>query len=295
MAFQFALGPAGALVPFRAPSPDYASSRTRLGGTHELLAGLVRDTIGFRRTITLKLPTDLTAEQYSALETLFELPGPYRFVDPTRRNLLTANQSTGTDALRDTTGIIARFGGSVSSSTAQARSGSRSIAWAVTPSGTGQGIYLQGSTSTVDQTWAVVRPSTQYTVTGYMRSTLAISMKAGMDWYDAAGAFISADTGGSGQALSTSAWTTRVTRTTPAAPSSVAYGIPWFTNTTTGAAMTVFLDDPQMEEGTTANPWVFGTGVPLVTIDSLEPDYSNWYADATPPLLGATMTLLEIT
>jgi hypothetical protein len=64
--------------------------------------------------------------------------------------------------------------------------------------------------------------------------------------------------------------------------------------TTTGAAVQVFVDDPQLEQAAVASNAVLGTGVPIVTVDALEPDYSNYYADAAAPLLGATLTLLEI-
>ncbi|HEY5990538.1 MAG TPA: hypothetical protein VIV12_29725, partial [Streptosporangiaceae bacterium] len=147
----FALGPAGALQSFRAPGPDYAAARARLGGTHETLGGrLIRDTVGFRRSFTLRLPPDLTAEQYSVLEALFEQPGPYRFVDPTRRNLLTANQSSGTDALRTTEGFSAVGQGTVTSDTAQFRSGTRSVKWDTVTSltATGRGVYLPANSGT---------------------------------------------------------------------------------------------------------------------------------------------------
>ncbi len=158
----FALGPPGALVPFRAPDPSYTSPLVKLGATHELSGPhRVRDVTGFLRTITLRLPPDLTAEAYSALEALFVLPdGPYRFVDPTRRNLLTANQSTGTGALRTTEGWSAPAQGTITSDTAQARSGTRSLKWDTVTSLTltGRGVYLPGPAGTPDSTWAAVLP-----------------------------------------------------------------------------------------------------------------------------------------
>jgi hypothetical protein len=295
MAFTFYLGPAGALVAIKTAAPEYASARTRLGGTHETLAGrLIRDTIGYRRQMTYPVAA-LTAEQYSDLEELFELPGPYRFVDPTRRNLLTANQASGTDALLDATGWSARTQGTVSSSTAQARSGVRSLAWATGTAlgSTGRGIVLVTAISTIDSTWAAVPPSTDFNFSIYARTSAAVTMAAGIEWRDAAGALLSTSTG-TGVALSTSAWTGRPT-VTGTSPSTVAYAVPILTNTTiTGAAITVFADDPQLEFGTAATNQVHGTGVPIVSVDSLIADYSNFYADAVPPLFGATLVLLEL-
>jgi hypothetical protein len=292
----FWLGRAGALQQIRTPSPDYSAPRIRLGGTHELLAGLVRDTIGYRRQFSLRFPVDLTAEQYSVLETLYELPGPYRYLDPTRRNLLTANQSSGTDALRDTTGLLARFQGTLVSDTAQARSGLRAAKWdTVTAlSATNRGVYCYTSATVPDRTWAAILPSTTYTASVYARASATVSMYAAIDWMDAGGAIISTSFGSSANP-GTGNWSSRFT-VTATSPSSAAYAIPALLNqATTAGAVQVWADEWQLQEGATATTWVLGTGVPVVTIDTLEPDYSNYAADATPPLLGATMTLLEIT
>ncbi len=293
----FALGPAGALVPFRAPDPSYTAPLAKLGGTHELLGGhRVRDVTGFLRTITLRLPPDLTAEAYSALEALFVLPdGPYRFLDPSRRNLLTANQSTGTGTLRDTTGWSVRTQGTVSSSSAQARSGLRSLAWATGTAlaATGRGVALQTSTSTIDGTWAAVLPSTQYTLSAYARASAAVSMQAAIEYRDVAGAVLSTPAG-TGVALGTGDWNSRPT-VTATSPANAAYAVGLLLNTTTtGAAITVWIDDLQLEQAAAASSAVLGTGVPLVSIDSLTPDYSNYAADANPPLLGAELVLLEL-
>jgi len=296
MTFQFWLGPAGALVAIRAPSPDYTGPRTRLGGTHETLAGLlIRDTIGYRRTVTYKWPPDQTAEAYSILESLFELPGPYRYIDPTRRNYLTPNQSSGTDALLDATGWSARTQGTVASSVVQARSRSRSLLWDTTTAlgSTGRGVALHTSTATVDGTWAAVPPSTQFTFSAYARSSAAVSMQAAIEWRDAAAAVISTPTG-TGTALNTGDWAIRPT-VTATSPSNVAYAIPLLLNTTTtGAAIQVYVDDPQLEQAAAATPAVLGTGVPIVSVDSLEPDYSNYFGDAAVPVYGASLVLVEL-
>jgi hypothetical protein len=268
---SYYLGPPGALVTL--PDPETVTHpRVKKGGQHELLGGgTVRDTIGWRRRFTLSWDL-LTLDELSVLEALYEQAGPFEFLDQSRRNQLTANQANGTDSPTTvaTDGFIARFGGAVSSTGTQFRSGKKSALWTVTPSSTGWGLYLQNSTSVVDASWCVVRPSAIYTLSGYMRASLAISMKAGVDWYDAAGGFISADTAGSGQALNTGNWNIRVTRTTPASPSNAAYGIGWFTNTTTSLANSVFLDDVQFEQGAAATTWTQGTGTPTVFIDSLD-------------------------
>jgi hypothetical protein len=217
---------------------------------------------------------------YVLLRALTRLPGPYRYMDPLELNLLTENQSIGSDELRTTEGAIARFQGTLASSTAQARSWSRSFAWnTVTAlSATGRGIYLYNSATTIDASWAAVRPSVQYTNSGYLRATSAVSMQAGIDWMTSAGAYISTSLG-SGTALSTSNFNTRVT-VTGTAPATAAYGIPlWINTSTPGTTLTVYADELQLEEGASASSFRLGVGTPLVSVDSL--GHTVALADAT--------------
>lgn len=291
MAPPFWLGPAGSLVAVKAPTRDsYASARTRLGGVHGTLAGrLIRDTVGYRRQFTL-VWRNLTADELSTLETLFEQPGPYRFVDSTRRNLLSANQSTGTDALLDVTGFSAPFQGTVTSDTTQKRSGSRSLKWDTVTSLTltNRGVYLPAPAGTPDATWAAVLPSTAYTFSAYVRASAAISMYAVIDWRDASGATISTDFG-TGTAVSTTDWSTRLVCANKTSPSTAAYAVPAVLDSAAPSAIRqVWIDDPQLEQAAATSTWTFGTGVPLVIIDALVPAYANY------PLYGAELTLLEI-
>jgi hypothetical protein len=264
------LGPAGALVQLASPAPGYEATDLLRGGSHELLRGNVRDRVTNLRRYVLSWPA-INEEQVSTLRTLARLPGPLRYLHPLERNLLTVNQSTGTDEYRDTSGVVARFQGSVSSSTAQARSGVRSVAWATGSAlgSTGRGMYLYNSTSTIDGTWATIRPLIQHTLSGYLRTTAAVSMQALFDWHDSTGAYLSTSIGTS-TPLSTSAWT-RVS-VTATSPSTAAYGIgAWLNSTTTGAAITVYHDDLQLEEGGAATAWRLGAGTPLVSVDTLTP------------------------
>jgi hypothetical protein len=268
---DFYLGPAGGLVAIRPPGRDIDKARPKRVGTHELLSGgNVVDRVGGRRRYTLSWEA-LTADELATLEALYELPGPLVLYDPGRRNMLTANQSMGTDALRSAEGFSARTQGTVSSSTAQFRSWSRACAWATGSAlgSTDRGIVVATSSATVDGTWTPVLPSTQYTISGYLRTTAAVSMKAGWEWYNAAGILQGAAVFGSGVALSTSNFATRVTHTATS-HASAAYGVPLFLNTTTtGAAITVYLDEIQMEEAAAASAYVVGTGVPRVSLVDL--------------------------
>jgi hypothetical protein len=261
------LGPAGALVMLPPPDRDITRPLSRPSAEQVTLSGaVITDRLGRgRRKHTLSWRA-LTPDEASIVERLWQLPGVLILDDPSRRNRLTANQSTGSDAGRTTDGAIARFQGSLSSSTAQSRSAPRSFAWATgTNLGTtGRGIYLYNSATIVDDTWHPVRPSTAYTASGYLRSTAAVSMQAGFDWHAADGTYLSTSLG-SGTALSTSNFNTRVTLDNSTSPATAAYGIPfWINTTTTGAAITVYLDDPQVEEAAAASAHVIGSGVPRV-------------------------------
>jgi hypothetical protein len=264
------LGYPGSLMQLPSPAPGYEPADIIRGGTHELLSGgNVRDRIGVRRRFTLNWPA-MTDTNYVLLRSLTRLPGPYRYMDPLEGNLLTVNQSNGSDELRTTEGAMARFQGTLASSTAQFRSWSRSFAWNTVTnlSATGRGIYLYTSDAAVDASWTAVRPSVQYTASGYLRATSTVSMQAGIDWMTSAGAFISASLG-TGAAVSTANFNTRFT-VTATAPSNAAYGIPFFINTSTpGTTLTVYLDEVQMEEGASASAFRLGAGTPLVSVDSL--------------------------
>lgn len=268
------LGPAGSLVALPPPLRDIARPLSRPAVQQVALGGAVTlDRMGRgRRSHTLAW-SYLTPDEAAVLERLWQLPGELILDDPSRRNRLTANQSTGGDTGRTADGCIARFQGTVSVSTAQARSGARSFAWATGTAlaVTNRGLYLYNGPSPepVDDTWHPVRPGAFYAHAGYLRSTAAVSMYGGWDWHDAAGAYLSTSAIGTSTALSTSNFSTRVERTGVAAPAGAAYGIPFYLNaTTTGAAITVYLDEPQVEEvtaaGVSCGAYVIGSGVPRV-------------------------------
>jgi hypothetical protein len=288
------LGYPGALQQLPSPAPGYRPEDLLRGGTQELLGGgNVRDRVGrARRRFTLTWPA-LSDANYLLLRALCRLPGPYRYLDPLAVNLLSANQSTGTDELRTTEGFSARTQGTISSSTALFRSWTRSAAWATGTalSATDRGFVLRTS-ATVDDTWVAVRPSTSYSVSGYMRTTSAVSMKAGMEWYDSAGVIIGSAVFGTGVAIGTGDFNSRPVHTATS-PANAAYAVPLFLNSTSpGTTLTVYLDEPQFQEGAvTAHQ--LGAGSPVVSVDSFPP--SVVLADAATGLVlhEAELVLIE--
>jgi hypothetical protein len=293
------LGPAGALTQFVEPSPGAAFVRARRRAVHRPAGRGGQATVDDSgRWGMVKLSWSesdvLTADEMSVLESLYESGGPYRLIDGSRRNYLTANQSEGTDPLHDATGFSAFTQGTVLSSTAQARTGQRSLAWnTVTALGsTGRGVRLMtdATAATPDGTWAACLPSTSYVASAYLRTSAAVSMQIGINYYDnSTPPVLLSSPSGSGVALSTSIWTRIQFAATSDA--TAAYAIPKVLNTTTtGAAITVYLDDAQLEEGTVATAQVTGIGTPVV-------DFADFAAAVTwlnPPLYTAEALLEEI-
>lgn len=226
-------------------------------------------------------------------------PGPFVLLDSARRNLLSANQSTGTDALGDTTGFVA-LAGTISSSTVQADQGLRSLAWAVTAanqqvmtgylgSGYGDGGYGYGGYGGIDAVLDIpVLPSTAYSA-GVRARLLGSTGTARLDlyWYTAAGVFISSSAG-TPTVLSTSAFTScpclNVT-----SPSNAALARLLVQNTGFGAATTIYSDKWQLALGATLPAWTIGTGVPRVSfIDRIAQSY------LVQPYVDASVTLVEV-
>jgi len=287
---DFYLGRAGALQILVPPLPGWEATDLLRGGTHELAAGgNVRDRVGIRRRWVLNWKA-LTDAEWSTLRTLFYTPGPYRLLNPEELNRLTVNQATGTDELRDATGMRAVIQGTVASDTAFAHAGLRSLKWDTATALTvasGRGVAYSTSLTTIDATWAAVRPSVAHTFSVWAHASVAVSMAARIDWYTAAGALISSDAG-TGTAVSTSGWTQLVCAN-KTSPATAAYGLGGAQNTTTtGAALLLYLDDAQLEEGATVTTWRLGAGTPLVVMESLSPSV---------PLVGfhdAELVLLEL-
>jgi hypothetical protein len=286
------LGPAGKLTQLVEPDA-VAHVRPRRRAVHVPAARTAQATVDdMGRAAAVRLGwserNPLTADELSVLETLYESQGPLRFIDGSKRNLLTPNQSEGTDALYDTTGFSAFTQGTVSSATAQARTGLRSLAWdtAGALGATGRGVRFFTDVNTIDETWTAVLPSTAYTASVYVRASAAVSMQVGINFYSSAGTLLSSPSA-AGVAVSTTDWSTRLTFTATS-DATAAYGIVKVLNTTTTAAtIQVYLDDAQLEEGSSTTAQVVGVGTPTVDFASLEPALV-W---ANPMLYTADVTL----
>jgi hypothetical protein len=290
----FYLGAAGSLQQLPPVQRNLEMPLQRKGGTHELLDGsLVRDTVSYRRRYTLNWSW-ITLDQLSVLEALYLQGGPLVYLDPVRRNQLTANQSMGTDVTDAPDGFIARFQGTATSDTAQFRSGTRSLKWdTVTALGaTGRGVYAYNSVSAIDSTWSPVLPSTSYTASIYARASASVSMAAIIDWMTAAGVYISTSTGSAANP-GTANFSSRFT-VTATSPANAAYAIPALLNQgTTGAAVQVWSDEWQLERAAAATAWVVGTGASRVLFDDLTSTLVHKMGASGTPRFNCQATLLE--
>lgn len=286
---HFWFGRVGSLVELTRISPPAENKPSKSAVVHELARGRAVDVFPIRRTWTLPAIALDDAER-SVLDQAFWLPGPYRLIVANQINQLTVQQSSGTDDLYDTTGFIATSG-TLSSSTAQVRSGLRSLAWAVSSGlAAGNGVWTgSAATTTAAADDVPVVVGKDYTFSFYVRhSTGTVQLRATINWFTAAGVSVSTSTGTS-TSSSTANFDTRCTLTATA-PATAAYarceceigtGTP-------SASMTIYLDQLQFEQASAVSAWVLGKGVPIVSVTEM---------DATEILVGRadhSLVLVEV-
>lgn len=176
-------------------------------------------------------------------------------------NLLSSNQATGTDTLQTTSGFRAANSGSynntstysvISSSTDQAWQGTRCLKCVTTSGGgAGQGLAIR----------AAVSPSTQYTLSFYIRSAVNIDVNA-IFILDQNNQTQTINGSNPNFVASSSAFNRRtVTFTTRATATSLDFFVTHYNDTTN----TLYLDGLQLEASPAATTWGDGgfTGVNL--------------------------------
>ena len=296
----FFLGTVGNLQEIPSPQRGLDVTMVRKGGTHELLSGgIVRDTIGFKRTYKPEWLW-LTQDEIGTLEALYAgTPGPLALIDPSRRNHLEINQAAATGAFQTTEGFVTNTG-SLAVETTVSNSiipTPNSLRWTTTGA--------LGSTSNGPKTGASYSTATMlddipvfasgvysFSVYALRSSTNAISCQAVLEWYTTSGSFISRALGNS-TALSTSAWNRLqvANQTAPATAAFAKMGI-WNSATTLGAT-TVYSDGWQLELATAPTTWALGTGVPLVIFDALATQIIHKPGVTAPARYNAQGVLVE--
>jgi hypothetical protein len=213
-------------------------------------------------------------------------PGPFVILDPSRPNLLTANQSAATGQTFDTSGFIASSGTLSSQKAAAAiyrQFGRRGLQW----TGTGTTVMSISMASTFTNWLGIpVLPLATYTFNYFMTAS-AGSMTGGpqLKWLTASGTTIRTD------APTQTTWTGWAQQVlTAVAPPNAAYVVPAMNVLMLVGGQTVYADALQLEDTQYLNEWAPGTGVLPVAI-------MDWNEDI--PFdgmmrLGPTLALREL-
>lgn len=207
-------------------------------------------------------------------------PGPFVVLDPGRRNMLLANQSSSTSLTNDETNFtIAGSGCSIDSSLTLTSGVPRSLAWTFNITSPASGAAIL----TLDSPYAgwpgvPVVANRQMCFSALLRGGGAdaiVSYAAEMQWYDATGALLSTSIG-STLASSAGAWQTL--QVVGAAPATAAFVLPrvhYVSGATAGAIG--YLSSFQLEEASTRGTWRPGTGVLPVTVVGLHEEWPWLY------------------
>ena len=267
------LGPVGALVLLDRVNLGVIAKPDKGAVIHDMPGGRAVDFFGVKRSWVLPA-RQLTAAQRHILDRLFWLPGPLRLLDTNQVNFLTANQSSGTDALLTTTGFR-ETAGTIFSSTTQQRSGTNALKWVVASGlAAGNGVWT-GASSVSSPVAAVddlpVLPSRDYTFSFYVRhSTGTVQLRATINWFTALGVAISTSTGTS-TSSSTAIFDTSctLTATSPATAGYARCELEIGTGTPS-AIMDIYFDELLFQQASAASAWVLGKGIPIVAATDLD-------------------------
>lgn len=262
--------PGTALIKVASPQPGVDRSPTAHEGVHELLGGgYALDRAGTEcRTWQMSWPWD--DEVWWTLSALYRRqygPGPFALIDPAQTNFLMPNQASGTEADRDPTGFSVAGGSNetVSSSSAFAYRGERSLKWSL-PSSVTSGILTLTAPSPL-LGWPIP-PGMPWTFTVRARTgasgDTSFGARLALQWLDAAGAQVSEDLGT--QVTVTTAWTDLVV--SAVAPSGAVYVVPRarVAAGTVSALADLHLDEMQLQLGAEATTWRPGEGPALVSL-----------------------------
>jgi hypothetical protein len=291
------LGRPGSLASIRSPRGVVQADRQRRVSTFELGVGgyAVDQMIGGARTYTINYE-QLTRADAAVLQAYadgHEGPGPFAFLDPGQRNMLTVNMSGATSQTNDTTNFsVAGSGTTIASSTAYTDAGPRVLALTFAHG-------FPGASAAVTPDWpSTIFPYGVPVVAGrslcfsvYVRgggTDAIVTYTPQIIYRNAAGAVV-ATTSGSATASASDAWTRIHAAAVPPADGIWA---DWKIAYTSGvsAGSIGYFRRFQLEEGSTPGDWLPGTGVWPVRVGAL-PD--AWPFLAPDLRAGPTVTLIE--
>jgi hypothetical protein len=269
------LGPLGDLRGLVCPDKGISIAEERSGGVHQGLSGArTLDITGHRAKYEMSL-SNLDPDEFAWLEALYLglVPGPYRLINPMKRNRLSHQAST-----------MKTRAGALGLSAPDGTFLGRSTDW---PSEVGLTGRSARFTAVVDDRFifdlgrktTVFGPGEEIMGSFYVKSDASLDYEIRLTFYDLAGD--AAETW-FGSYTATPSWSRpSIQMAVPADRFSVVLEL-------CPQAQGVFnVAAPQLEAGTVLTPWGIGGGAPEVVFDQM-PTVSPRY-----PLRTASLTLLE--
>lgn len=266
-------GPPGALTTIPHPRGGVGTTRVRprqeflLGNgemrTRSALRGSRLFALDWER-ITFDLHSTLLAYDQGHMG-----PGPFVFLDPGQRNMLTVNQSAATSLTNDTENFtIAGSAQAISSSATLTFGTPRSLAWtfnATSPASAASILTLDSPYAGWPGVPVVASRSLCFSCLARGGGSDAIATYVPeMLWYDSSSVLLSTSTG-SAVATSSGAWATLSVAAT--APSTAAFVLPRIHYQSGASFGSIgYFTQFQLEEGTTVGTWRPGTGILPVTV-----------------------------
>lgn len=254
------LGPSGDLRPLICPERDIDITPVRYGGVRQGLSGArTMDITGHRMQYNFKW-SYLDQEEYKWIEAMHlrQLKGPFRMIDPFKKNRLTP-ESSGAKMGNGTAQGVEMVNGL----------GTRAYDWpaAVTDPGNQSTIWSNRAPGQATFRFDKFKRTTVtagevITASVWLKSNENTNMNFVFDWCDRYGQVSSSS---SVAAAMTSVWTRfSITKTVPAGIHSAVFAAYFFNSTAT-----VNLAAAQFESGATATSWELGGGAPIVLLDQL--------------------------
>lgn len=289
-------GMPGMLIEIPHPRGGVQSSRSRLRSVFRTAGGGVRygQMAGGKRQYTLNWQQldDATFSTLLAYDQGHMGVGPFVLLDPAQRNQLTDNQSAATSVTYSSDNFtVTGSGHSLSSDATTYHRGPRSLKWLFAYAGQSGVLTLNSGGEDWPGIPVVTRP---YVFAFQARGAgpdAAITLTPIMRWYDTAGGLVSS-TSGAPAATTSAAWTQMSVSATP--PASAAYVLAAVAVSGASVATSasyLYLDEFQLEEGSTPTIWRPGTGVVPVAIGSL---VEQWPWSRPDFRTSPTMVLIEL-
>lgn len=255
------LGPTGDLRPLFCPAPDVEMSMVRFGGIHTSLSGSsVVDVLGLRQKFTFNFRF-MAPEDYAWLDAMNQrhVPGPFRLINPMKKNRLTPEGSFSKWAAGTAQGVSLASG-----------SGIRAFDW---PSAAGTlnattSKWTNRSSGAQTARWdeprrAAVIPGETIVGSIYLKGSTSINpVNIVIDWWNRTSQIGS--TSVTAASVTTSWQRFQATGVVPAGAHSARFAV-----YTSVQAPDLYLGPAQLELGSSATSWELGGGGPMVLIDQL--------------------------